>query len=533
MNDMTTTTETTTPVLDASGVTMRFGGLTAVRNVDLTVNAGEIVGLIGPNGAGKTTFFNCLTGLYVPTEGKVRYKGTVLPPKPHLVTQAGIARTFQNIRLFANMTVLENVLVGRHTRTKEGLWSALLRGPGFKKAEAASHARAMELLEFIGLQDKADHLARNLPYGDQRKLEIARALASDPGLLLLDEPTMRHEPAGNPRHRTTHLRHPGHGHRRTRHRARHALHLQPLRPRRLPSPGRKTRRRHTRSRPGRRTRRRRLPRHALRRRHPREGRRTRGRIRHSGQRGKHHQHRRGRPVTALLEVEDLRVAYGKIEAVKGISFTVEAYQVVTLIGTNGAGKTTTLRTLSGLLKPSGGRILFDGKPLTGIPAHKIVALGLAHSPEGRHIFPRLSIAENLQLGAFLRTDKAGIEKDIQRAYDLFPILGERRKQAAGTLSGGEQQMLAMGRALMSQPKLLMLDEPSMGLSPIMMQKIMETIVELKASGTTILLVEQNAQAALSLADQGHVMEVGKVVLSGTGADLLHDESVRKAYLGED
>ncbi len=183
------TPKTGTPVLEATGVTMRFGGLTAVRNVDLTVNAGEIVGLIGPNGAGKTTFFNCLTGLYVPTEGTVSYKGSVLPPKPHLVTKAGVARTFQNIRLFANMTVLENVLVGRHTRTKEGLWSALLRGPGFKKAEAASHARAMELLEFIGLQDKADHLARNLPYGDQRKLEIARALASDPGLLLLDEPT--------------------------------------------------------------------------------------------------------------------------------------------------------------------------------------------------------------------------------------------------------------------------------------------------------------------------------------------------------
>ncbi|MFI0927680.1 ABC transporter ATP-binding protein [Streptomyces sp. NPDC021012] len=191
----TTTTETTTgtitaaPVLEASGVTMRFGGLTAVRGVDLTVREGEIVGLIGPNGAGKTTFFNCLTGLYVPTEGQVSYKGTVLPPKPHLVTQAGIARTFQNIRLFSNMTVLENVLVGRHTRTKEGLWSALLRGPGFKRAEAASRERAMELLEFVGLAHKAEHLARNLPYGEQRKLEIARALASDPGLLLLDEPT--------------------------------------------------------------------------------------------------------------------------------------------------------------------------------------------------------------------------------------------------------------------------------------------------------------------------------------------------------
>ncbi|MEU7698021.1 ABC transporter ATP-binding protein [Streptomyces sp. NPDC015492] len=195
---MTTTTKTadatTAPtageaVLDARGVTMRFGGLTAVRDVNLTVNSGEIVGLIGPNGAGKTTFFNCLTGLYVPTEGEVRYKGTVLPPTSYKVTNAGIARTFQNIRLFHNMTVLENVLVGRHTRMKQGLWSALLRLPGFKKAEAEATERAMELLEFIGLQDKAQHLAKNLPYGEQRKLEIARALASDPGLILLDEPT--------------------------------------------------------------------------------------------------------------------------------------------------------------------------------------------------------------------------------------------------------------------------------------------------------------------------------------------------------
>ncbi|MEV4557551.1 ABC transporter ATP-binding protein [Kitasatospora sp. NPDC049285] len=177
------------PVLEASGVVMRFGGLTAVNQVDLTVRQGEIVGLIGPNGAGKTTFFNCLTGLYVPTEGTVTYRGQVLPPKPHLVTQAGIARTFQNIRLFSNMTVLENVLVGRHTRTKEGLFSAILRGPGYKRAEQQSRARAMELLEFCGLAGKAEHLARNLPYGEQRKLEIARALASEPGLLLLDEPT--------------------------------------------------------------------------------------------------------------------------------------------------------------------------------------------------------------------------------------------------------------------------------------------------------------------------------------------------------
>ena len=195
MTTPTTTDRAGTPpaagraVLDASGVTMRFGGLTAVRGVDLTVDSGEIVGLIGPNGAGKTTFFNCLTGLYIPTEGTVSYKGTVLPHRSHLVTQAGIARTFQNIRLFANMTVLENVLVGRHTRTSEGLFSALLRGPGFRRAERESEDQAMELLRFTGLDHKREHLARNLPYGEQRKLEIARALASQPGLLLLDEPT--------------------------------------------------------------------------------------------------------------------------------------------------------------------------------------------------------------------------------------------------------------------------------------------------------------------------------------------------------
>ncbi|MFE5738457.1 ABC transporter ATP-binding protein [Streptomyces celluloflavus] len=238
-------------------------------------------------------------------------------------------------------------------------------------------------------------------------------------------------------------------------------------------------------------------------------------------------------MTALLQVEDLRIAYGKIEAVKGISFSVEAGQVVTLIGTNGAGKTTTLRTLSGLRAPLAGRITFDGEELAALPAHEIVARGLAHSPEGRRLFPRLTIAENLQLGAFLRKDTSAVADDIQRVYALFPVLGERRKQASGTLSGGEQQMLAMGRALMSRPKLLMLDEPSMGLSPIMMRKIMDTIRELRTQGTTILLVEQNARAALSLADHGHVMETGRIVLSGTGPQLLHDESVRKAYLGED
>jgi len=233
----------------------------------------------------------------------------------------------------------------------------------------------------------------------------------------------------------------------------------------------------------------------------------------------------------LLQVTDLRVSYGKIEAVKGISFSVPAGQVVTLIGGNGAGKTTTLRAISGLLRPAGGSIVFDGQPIDETPAHEIVERGVAQSPEGRRIFPRMSVRENLDLGAFIRT--GDISDDLTRVYELFPVLQERRNQAAGTLSGGEQQMLAMGRALMSRPRLLMLDEPSMGLSPIMMQRIFSTVKELKEAGTTILLVEQNAQAALRLADYGYVIETGRIVLSDSGAALLENEEVRKAYLGED
>jgi branched-chain amino acid transport system ATP-binding protein len=238
-------------------------------------------------------------------------------------------------------------------------------------------------------------------------------------------------------------------------------------------------------------------------------------------------------VTAMLEVRDLRVAYGKIEAVKGISFSVEAGQVVTLIGGNGAGKTTTLRTLSGLLHAVSGEVWFEGERLDGRPAHEVVKRGIAHSPEGRKIFPRMTVAENLELGAFTRHDRTEIDKDVQHVYELFPVLGERAQQAAGTLSGGEQQMLAMGRAMMSRPRLLMLDEPSMGLSPIMMERIFSTIRTLKDAGTTILLVEQNAQAALTLADHGYVIETGKIVLSDEGRKLLGNEQVRKAYLGEE
>ncbi len=237
-------------------------------------------------------------------------------------------------------------------------------------------------------------------------------------------------------------------------------------------------------------------------------------------------------MTAMLEVKDLVVSYGKITAVKGISFSVGAGEVVCLIGTNGAGKTTTLRTISGLLRPESGSILFEGERIDTVPAHKIVTMGLAHSPEGRRIFPRMTVEENLLLGGYSRKDSE-MKEDLDAAFELFPILAERRAQPAGTFSGGEQQMLAMGRAMMSRPRLLLLDEPSMGLSPLMMKRVMSTVRTLRSRGTTILLVEQNAQAALSLADHGYVLEVGRIVLRGTGRELLTSDEVRKAYLGED
>ncbi len=232
-------------------------------------------------------------------------------------------------------------------------------------------------------------------------------------------------------------------------------------------------------------------------------------------------------------MKDLAVAYGRVQAVKGISFSVEQGTIVSLLGTNGAGKTTTLRTISGLLRPTAGEILFEGKRIDTVPAHQIVTLGIAQSPEGRRLFPRMSVEDNLLLGAYTRKDTAGIREDLDRAYALFPVLGERRGQAAGLFSGGEQQMLAIARAMMSRPRLLMLDEPSMGLSPIMTTTIMNTIAELKATGTTILLVEQNAQAALALSDQGYVLEVGSITLADTGAALLEDDRVRRTYLGID
>jgi branched-chain amino acid transport system ATP-binding protein len=233
----------------------------------------------------------------------------------------------------------------------------------------------------------------------------------------------------------------------------------------------------------------------------------------------------------MLEIEDLHVYYGEIQALKGVALEVRRGEIVTLLGNNGAGKTTTLKSISGLAPPRVGRITLEGEPLTGVPAHDVVRRGIAHVPEGRRIFKRLSVRENLMMGAFPRRD-AGIAADLERSLTLFPVLRQRLTQVAGTLSGGEQQMLAVGRALMASPRLLLLDEPSMGLSPVLVEKIFETIVDINKQGTTILLVEQNAAMALAVAHRGYVLETGAVVLAGTAAELAENPEVRRAYLGE-
>ena len=235
---------------------------------------------------------------------------------------------------------------------------------------------------------------------------------------------------------------------------------------------------------------------------------------------------------AMLEIKDLEVFYGMIQEIKGISFEVNQGEVIALIGANGAGKTTTLQTITGMLQAKKGHIIFEGTDITKVPGHKIVSMGMAHVPEGRRVFSHLTVYENLKLGAFTRKDKNEIEETLQKVYKSFPRLEERKNQLAGTLSGGEQQMLAMGRALMSKPRIILMDEPSMGLSPIFVEEIFRIIREISAAGTTVLLVEQNAKKALSIADRAYVLETGNIVLSGDAEELMNNESIKKAYLGE-
>ena len=609
-------------LLKTINLSIRFGGLKALESLSMEINEGEIVGLIGPNGAGKTTVFNLLTGVYQPTAGSITLDGhTLAGYRPDQIVDRGMARTFQNIRLFKRMTVIDNIKTGFHHTGKYKLGSALLRLPAFWREEGGYDRRARELLGVFNMEELAGQLADSLPYGQQRKLEICRALASDPKILLLDEPA-----AGmNPTETEELMRII----RRIRDRfgitillIEHDMHLvmgicerivvlnygrklaegrpaeisndervinaylgggdeafieemaqlseKPENGARDWARGRAVElnlqlRYETRRRP-------RFPLITARDLDEDMGfwasiwARMRAKNNNGGGRDSAADYEKGSAIRieaadggeivyvnaeqespdvsgsemtlplrdakdAMLLVDDLHVYYGSIHAIKGVSFAVYPGEIVTLIGANGAGKTTVLQTISGLLRPRQGRICFMGKEIHKVPPASILHMGLAQVPEGRRIFTQLTVEENLALGAYSRSDRASIAADMDKFYRHFPILKERRKQMAGTLSGGEQQMLAIARALMSRPDLLLLDEPSMGLSPLLVQEIFRAINNVRSEGTTILLVEQNARMALCIADRAYVLETGRVAISGSAAQLLGDDKVRRAYLG--
>jgi ABC-type branched-subunit amino acid transport system ATPase component len=520
-------------LLRLADVQRHFGGVRAVDGVSLEVEKGAIQGLIGPNGAGKTTLVNVLTG-YVPFQsGKAWIESDQLGGLPaHRIARLGIARTFQNIRLFKDLSAIDNVLVGMHSRRRDDTLAQLATLPFFRRGQRALLNQAHKLMETAGLDpgELGGRPAGTLPYGDQRRLEIARALALQPRLLILDEPAAGMNPSEKQgmRELIERLNKDGLTILLIDHDMRLVMgvctRVAVLNFGRKIADGTPDEvstdasvikaylgtggEREVSSAPG-----------------------------ASGvdeatevARAAITTRATAEPATAILAVHELSVSYGAVSAVRGASLRVAKGEVVALIGANGAGKSTILHALSGLIRPDSGTAIFDGLDLTAAKPSTIVRHGLVQVPEGREILARQTVLENLELATWGRsggTSAAEIEAVMKR----FPILGERRAMRAGTLSGGEQQMLAIARGLLAKPRLLLLDEPSLGLAPQMVDEVFAAIEEIHREGTTILLVEQNALRALAIADRAYVIETGQILLSGSGDDLLHNPAVRRAYLG--
>jgi ABC-type branched-subunit amino acid transport system ATPase component/ABC-type branched-subunit amino acid transport system permease subunit len=506
-------------LLRVQDVSVHFGGLKAVSEVSMEVREGSITALIGPNGAGKTTLFNAISRLQQMTTGRTFFGDVELTKlKPADTARLGMARTFQNLRIFVNMSVLENVLVGCHRHERSGFWAGGLGMPWQRKEEMRSRERALDALDLVGLKEKAMLPAASLPYGQQRLVEIARALASEPKLLLLDEPAAGMNSAERDhlvaRIRT--IRDAGVTVLLVEHDVDLVMDLcdeiNCLDYGKLIACG--------------------VPELIQ------KDEKViaaylgvdRGEVDLCATRGLVDGDNCPAPED-LLVVDGVVTSYGSIEALHGVSLTVHKGMVVAVLGANGAGKSTLLHTVSGIIHANHGQISFQGADITKMAPERIVSRGICQVPEGRQLFPTLSVEDNLIVGASGRKDRKSLADDIAYVYELFPILGERRKQDAGTLSGGEQQMLAIGRALTGHPVLLLLDEPSMGLAPLAVERIFEALAKLNQEGLTMLMVEQNAEMALSLAHNAVVLQTGNVTLSGTATALRQDDRVRASYLG--
>ncbi len=504
-------------LLEARNVSKAFGNFVAVDSVDFEVWESEIVGLIGPNGAGKSTFFNCLVGEHAPSTGSILFRGTdVTRATPERHARLGIARTHQVPATFEEMTVLENIMVG-----------AFLRHPRRRDAEASAW-RAIELTE---LHDHAQQRATSLGTPGRKRLEIARALATEPDLLLLDEALAGLNPAETKL--AIELVRRIHGSGITLVIVEHVMEviltltqrLLVFNHGRLIASG--------------------DPREVVDDAEVIEAYLGRSRVHWTGRGARSGRSQQaadniscpraltGQVGTRMgkLRVDHLEVRYGDLVGVADVSLEVEEGGVVALLGSNGAGKTTTLNAIAGLVAPHSGTIEWAGENLTGLPAFAIVGRGLALSPEGWRLFVGQTVEQNLLLGATPLHDRKRVPAQLERVYGFFPRLRERRRQQAGTLSGGERQMLAVGRALMSAPRLLLLDEPSLGLAPAIVEDLYETLGRFRQEGLTLLLAEQSIPLALAIADYGYVLQTGRTVLQGPAEQLTDDPQVRHIYLG--
>jgi branched-chain amino acid transport system ATP-binding protein len=514
------------PILEARGITKRFGGLMALDGVDLTIRRGEILGVLGPNGAGKTTFVNCISGLDKPTSGTIVFKGRDITKLPsYAIGRLGIARTFQVVKPLKQLPVLDNVAVG-----------AMFGAKGSGRTAGQARTRAEEVLERVGLLSRAYDNASDLTIPDLKRLELAKALAMDPEIIFLDENMAGLNPTeiesamelirGINREGVTlfvieHVMKAIMGISDrvvVFHFGRKIAEGPPREVVENPLVieaylGERFARRATTRDPEAL-----VPSGEFRTTVPRT---IAGDKEASG----------AKKDEPLLQVAGLSSGYGDVQILWDVSLEVRQGEVVALIGANGAGKTTLLYTISQLLRPRKGTIRFAGRDLTRARPEDVVAAGIIHVPQGRRLFPGLTVRENLLQGVYLRRDAAKIAEDLDWVYGLLPRLAERADQFAGRLSGGEQQMCAIGRGLMGRPRLLLIDELSLGLAPLVVDHLLELISRINREGTTVLLVEQDVQVALEHAHRGYVLETGRIVQENAASELLEDPRIRQAYLG--